>query len=182
MNNYQKAHPLELLLFTHCCLDAGKTSFTENGATVRVLPERSETILFFPIDKCNLGSHLWKGQEGKSICDLIVYYAKEDRRVLCFVELKKSRQELDDHAVMQVVSTYNEIKKYLKLTDHYEIQAVLAGAERSAPVNQAKYQKKLHDNMKGVSVEYNMKLEQFASFLRTGTVQRKEKRTGRKKR
>jgi hypothetical protein len=104
MNNYQKAHPLELLLFTHCCLDAGKTSFTENGATVRVLPESSETILFFPIDKCNLGSHLWKGQEGKSICDLIVYYAKEDRRVLCFVELKKSRQELDDHAVMQVVS------------------------------------------------------------------------------
>jgi len=114
---------LERLLFTSCLLP-GITRFQENETCVEITPECGETILFFCIDEkskghsncknCGLRNMLWGREERQRICDLLVFYAKDDRRVLCFVELKDNKDDLDD-AVEQVTNTYDEIKLHLKI-------------------------------------------------------------------
>lgn len=59
--------------------------------TVRVQPVSGETILFFSIDDhsnppCKFRQLL--GMQGENICDLLVYYATQQERTVCFVELK----------------------------------------------------------------------------------------------
>jgi hypothetical protein len=96
---------LRQLLLTSCLLP-DTTRFKENKTYVEITPRDDETILFFCIDNksrgnarcagCNLGAYLWNNQEGQRICDLLVFYARENRRVLCFVELKDNRSDLGD--------------------------------------------------------------------------------------
>ncbi|MCP4105748.1 MAG: hypothetical protein GY749_09450 [Desulfobacteraceae bacterium] len=95
--------PFERLLFSSCLLP-GATTFKENNTSIRIYPEHGETILFFCIDdnseghsncgNCQLRNDLWGRQEGQCICDLLVFYAKGERRVLCFVELKDNKSDL----------------------------------------------------------------------------------------
>ncbi|HFD38750.1 MAG TPA: hypothetical protein ENJ31_02700 [Anaerolineae bacterium] len=105
--------PFNTLLLT--CLIPG-TSFTEQGATVRMEPRSGETLLFFAIDDqsnpgCGLRQaiNLYDG----AICDLAVFYvpSDRDRNILCLVELKGS--ELD-RAAEQIRNTYRALSSRLR--------------------------------------------------------------------
>ncbi len=81
-----------------------------------------------------------------------------------FVELKDNKSDLGD-ATEQVVSTYRSLKKKLKLTNNYTVQAFLIGHHGSAPIRHAKDQNKLKKEFKNNYI-YNGKLGEFADFLR----------------
>ncbi|AVH72808.1 hypothetical protein [Nostoc sp. 'Lobaria pulmonaria (5183) cyanobiont'] len=106
-------------LLLSSCLLPGKTSYTENGVEINIKPSSGETILFFLIDNqsnpnCKLRQILGLEQEGMKICDLIVFYAKESKRIICFVELKGGDVKT---ATEQVITTYTYFKKSLKQSE-----------------------------------------------------------------
>jgi hypothetical protein len=136
--------PFQILLLSRCLLP-GQTSFKEKKASVKVEPKPGETILFFNIDdksnpECKLREFLWEKQTGQTICDLIVFYAKENERVICFVELKENMSDLG-HATDQVINTYNSLKLHLKLS--YTPKAFIYGYAGSVPSEHQDYQNKL---------------------------------------
>ncbi|MFM2063157.1 MAG: hypothetical protein RLZZ507_2827 [Cyanobacteriota bacterium] len=111
------------MLFNHLllsgCLLPGKTSHKEDGVEVTLQPASGETVLFFHIDEksnpnCKFRKLLGLDQEGMKICDLIVFYAKENERIICFVELKG--KDINT-AKEQVINTYTYFDKFLKKTD-----------------------------------------------------------------
>jgi hypothetical protein len=77
---------------------------------------------------------------GQQICDLIVFYAKESERVICFVELKDNMSDLG-HATDQVINTYNSFKLHLK--SRYEAKAFIYGLAGSVPHEHQECQNKL---------------------------------------
>jgi hypothetical protein len=164
---------LERLLFTSCLLP-GITRFQENDTCVEITPQSKETILFFCIDNnskahsncpnCGLRNLLWKKEEGQPICDLLVFYAKDDRRVLCFVELKDNKSDLE-HAVEQVANTYDGIKKHLKLTNQYEMKAFLIGHRGTSPIKRTN-ENILKQKFGANNYLYNSTALQFPKFLR----------------
>ena len=136
--------PFEILLLSPCLLP-GKTDFKESKASVKVEPQADETILFFNIDDqsnpgCKLREFLWGTEKGQKMCDLIVFYAQDSKRVICFVELKDNMSDLD-HATDQVINTYKSLKLRLKLS--YTPKAFIYGSAGSAPHEHQEYQKKL---------------------------------------
>jgi hypothetical protein len=137
--------PFEILLLSPCLLP-GQTSFKEKKASVKVDPQPGETILFFNIDdqsnrSCKLREFLWGKATGQHICDLIVFYATESERVICFVELKENIGDLGD-ATEQVINTYNSLKSRLN-PNSYEPKAFIYGFAGSVPHEHQEYQKKL---------------------------------------
>jgi len=137
--------PFEILLLSPCLLP-GQTSFKESKASVKVVPEAGETILFFNIDDqsnpgCKLREFLWGKATGQQICYLIVFYATESESVICFVELKDNMSDLG-HATDQVINTYNSFKSHLKST-YYKPKAFIYGFAGSVPHEHQKYQNKL---------------------------------------
>ena len=163
----------ENLLFTSCLLP-GMNKFRENKTFVEIIPQTGETILFFCIDdnskghsncgNCGLRNLLWGKQEGQPVCDLLVFYAKEDRRVLCFVELKDNKKDLH-HGTDQVINTCNTLKRKLKVAKNHVLQAFLIGHHGSAPTRHEADQKKLRKEFKDNYI-YNAKTGDFAKFLR----------------
>jgi len=136
--------PFEILLLSPCLLP-GQTSFKESNASVKVDPQPGETILFFNIDdpsnrSCKLREFLWGKATGQQICDLIVFYATESERVICFVELKHNIGHLD-HATEQVINTYNSFKLHLKSS--YKAKAFIYGFAGSVPKQHQECQNKL---------------------------------------
>ena len=136
--------PFENLLLSSCLLP-GQTAFKESKASVEVKPLAGETILFFNIDdqsnrSCKLREFLWGKKTDQQICDLIVFYAKENERVICFVELKDNISHLG-HATEQVINTYNSFK--LHLNSSYKRKAFIYGFAGSVPHEHQEYQKKL---------------------------------------
>ncbi|MDD1424727.1 hypothetical protein MEO94_09615 [Dolichospermum sp. ST_sed9] len=110
--------PFNTLLLS-CCLLPGKTSLKENGVEVSLQPSSGETILFFHIDEksnpnCKFRKLLGLDREGMKICDLIVFYAQDNEKIICFVELKGGDIKT---AKDQVINTYTYFKKLLKKTD-----------------------------------------------------------------
>lgn len=97
-------------LFLTCL--SPKTSFSEKGGNVGIKPQSGEQVLFFVIDQeSNDSSTVHLDLEVKGpICDLLVYYGKGSKKVLCFVELKGSDVS---HAVEQIVNTHGHFKKAL---------------------------------------------------------------------
>lgn len=98
------------------CLLPNQTSHKEDGVEVRLQPQSGETVLFFHIDdqsnpNCKLKKLLGLDQKGEKMCDLIVFYAKDSTRVICFVELKG--KNIAD-AKEQVTNTYTHFNKKLK--------------------------------------------------------------------
>ncbi|MDY6805347.1 MAG: hypothetical protein SXA11_16270 [Cyanobacteriota bacterium] len=90
--------PFNTLLLMSCLLP-GQTSFKEGKTKVIVQPQPGETILFFNIDDrsnpgCKFRQFLWGKREGENICDLIVFYARGEERMVCFIELKDNLGEL----------------------------------------------------------------------------------------
>ncbi|MGM3306696.1 hypothetical protein ACSQ6I_12110 [Anabaena sp. WFMT] len=110
--------PFNTLLLS-CCLLPGKTSHKEDGVEVSLQPASGETVLFFHIDEksnpnCKFRQLLGLDQEGMKICDLIVFYAKESQRIICFVELKGGDIK---KAKEQVINTSTYFNKALKKSD-----------------------------------------------------------------
>lgn len=162
---------LETLLLTSCLL-IGKTSFGESGAKVSVKPEEGETMLFFSIDdpsnsECKLRQLFWGNKEGENLCDLIVFYATENKRVFCFVELKANIKDLG-HATKQVTNTYTHFKQHLKLKNcHYTARSFISAPIGSIPQEKQKYADKLKKVFGEGNFKYG-KLNDLGKFLRDG--------------
>ena len=139
--------PFETLLLSSCLLP-GRTDFKESNASVEVTPLPGETILFFNIDDksnpdCKLRQFLWGMKKGEQMCDLIVFYAKERERVICFVELKHNIGHLG-HATKQVINTYNNLKVHLqKSYTSYTPKAFISACGGSSPREHEEYQREL---------------------------------------
>jgi hypothetical protein len=136
--------PFETLLLSPCLLP-GRTDFKESNASVEVKPLTGETILFFNIDDksnpdCKLRQFLWGMKKGQPMCDLIVFYAKDRERVICFVELKDNISDLG-HGTEQVINTYDTFKVHLQKS--YTPKAFIYACVGSLPYEHEKYQREL---------------------------------------
>ena len=136
--------PFETLLLSSCLLP-GRTDFKESNASVEVKPLTGETILFFNIDDksnpgCKLRQFLWGMKKGEPMCDLIVFYAKDNEHVICFVELKDNIGDLG-HGTQQVINTYNTFKVHLKKS--YTAKAFIYACAGSLPYEHEEYQREL---------------------------------------
>ena len=136
--------PFETLLLMPCLLP-GQTSFKEGKSRVIVQPQPEETILFFNIDdcsnpRCRFRQLLWENREGENICDLMVFYARGEERIVCFVELKDNIKDLGK-ATKQLINTYNSFKQHLKL--RYTPKAYVSTPGGSAPQEYKKYEEEL---------------------------------------
>jgi len=141
---YETDKPIFATLLMSCLLP-GKTTFEDSKATVRVEPKKGETILFFNIDeqsnsRCKLRQLLWGEEPGQGICDLIVFYAQEQERIICFVELKDNLADLGK-VVEQLINTYDEFKQHLKL--RYTAKAYVYAYRGSSHRKHQDYEKKL---------------------------------------
>ena len=159
--------PFDILLLSPCLLP-GKTSFKESKASVEVKPEANETILFFNIDDksnpaCKLRKFLWGKETGQTICDLIVFYAKEKERIICFVELKDNIGDLG-HATDQVINTYKSLKLHLKLI--YTPKAFIYAFTGSLPHKHQEYQRKLYKEFGENNFEFGGRNNDLGNFLR----------------
>jgi len=148
--------PFENLLLSSCLLP-GKTAFKESKASVEVKPLAGETILFFNIDDksnpgCKLRQFLWGTEKGQKMCDLIVFYATDSKRVICFVELKDNISDLG-HATEQVINTYNTFKRHLHQS--YTAKAFIYAWTGSSPDEKKEYQKKLFKEFGENNFDFN---------------------------
>ena len=159
--------PFEILLLSPCLLP-DTTYFKESKASVKVDTKPGETILFFNIDDqsnpgCKLREFLWGKATGQKICDLIVFYAKESERVICFVELKDNIGDLG-HATDQVINTYKSLKLHLKLS--YTPKAFIYAFTGSLPHKHQEYQRKLYKEFGENNFEFGGRNNDLGNFLR----------------
>jgi len=164
---------LETLLLTPCLL-TGETHCDESKASVWVKPQPGETIL--------LRQKLYRNQEGESICDLLVFYAKENERVFCFVELKDNLKDLGK-ATKQVINTYKHFKQHFRLKKYIPKACIVAAGGSSLQEHQ-KYQqdllKEFCKNNVTIIQKKNLKnQDEFGDFLRGIPKKTKGKRKGR---
>jgi hypothetical protein len=158
---------LEFLLLSPCLMP-GMTSFTDIKTTVTINPKNDETILLFSIDdktnkSCKLRDFLWGNKEGEKLCDLIIFYACGEKRILCFVELKGNIGELSD-ATRQVINTYRAVRE--KLSSNYTAKAFITAHHGSAPQEHQRYQRELQNAFGKGNHEYNGKGDELDKFLR----------------
>ncbi|MBZ8179733.1 hypothetical protein [Oscillatoria salina] len=177
------------ILMLSGCLLPGKTSFKEEGVSINIQPESGETILFFSIDdqvntQCKLRQLLGMNKEKTRICDLLVFYAKEDRRIICFVELKRSGKLGD--AVEQVINTSKYFQQFLNKNKYLNQSNYLSKAfiilEGSVPKEYQEYKDKLDNAFGKNNYDHNGRSTDFGNFLRgTGGIPREYKKGKRKK-
>jgi hypothetical protein len=100
--------------FNSLCLAclSPKTNFTESGGHVSIRKQSDECVLFFVVDPSS--NRVSTAREDLTIngkiCDLVVYYRKDDKSVICLVETKGSNVA---RAVQQVKNTYDHLKRAL---------------------------------------------------------------------
>lgn len=99
------------------CLLPGKNTYEEKEVKIKVDADTDETILLFCVDEksnpsCKLRQKLGLDRAGMKICDLIIFYAKDNKRIICFVELK-SGSDLKT-AKEQVINTYTYFRDSLQ--------------------------------------------------------------------
>ena len=132
---------LETLLLSPCFL-TGKTSLNDSH-TLSVSNsdyESDETLLFFDIDDqtnpcCKLRELFWKeNEEGHLLCDLLVFYAKGNKRIFCFVELKKNKGKIHKSG-QQLISTYDAFKRKIAIPfqNEYIAKAFICCSKGSVP-------------------------------------------------
>jgi hypothetical protein len=175
--------PFENLLLSSCLLP-GQTYFKESKASVKVEPLAGETILFFNIDDksnpgCKLRQFLWGIEKGQKMCDLIVFYAKDSKRVICFVELKDNISDLG-HATEQVINTYNTFKVHLQKS--YTAKAFIYACGGSSPREHEEYQRELLKEFGKNNFDFNNRSNDALGDLlrgippKTGAGKRKNKK------
>ncbi|MFN6517328.1 MAG: hypothetical protein RMY29_022880 [Nostoc sp. CreGUA01] len=170
--------PLNTLLLSSCLLP-GKTSYTQNGIEINIKPSSGETILFFCIDNqsnpnCNLRQVLGLDREGMKICDLIVFYAKEETRIICFIELKGGDIKT---ATQQVITTFTYFRKLLKqsgISINFIPKAYIK-SNSSAPQEIDKYKQQLKEQFGDGNYDIS-KNSDLGDFLRGVEYQPKGKR------
>lgn len=177
MSKYETEKPLFATLLMSCLLP-GQTIFQDSKATVKVEPKADETILFFNIDeqsnsRCQFRQLLWGNQQGQKICDLIVFYARERERVICFVELKDNKADLNT-AIKQLINTYNEFKRHLELP--YTAKAYVYAHQGSSNKKDQEYKNKLAKAFRKGNFKISTKSDNdIGDFLRG---EKPQKRTG----
>lgn len=174
---------LETLLLSPCFL-TGKNSHKDSRTTLSVCRndlENDETLLFFDIDDqtdhhCDISDEnnhrrklrelFWQQQDGHSFCDLLVFFAKGNKRIFCFVELKDNKSDFPK-ATDQIISTYDAFKKELetKFQNKYTAKAFICCSNGSLPQEHRKYQNNLKDKFDN-NFEHDGKSENFLNFLR----------------
>jgi len=164
---------LETLLLSPCFL-SGKTSHTDSKTTLSVNRNElkgDEILLFFHIDDqsnpdCKVREQFWQQQDGHSLCDLLVFYAKGDERIFCFVELKDNKKDLPK-ATEQVLSTYQAFKAKLavQFSSKYTAKAFICCSTGDLPQERQRYQDKLN-KMFGEHYKADGKSTEFLKFLR----------------
>ena len=175
--------PFEILLLSDCLLP-GETEFNESNASVKVERLPGETILFFNIDDksnpgCKLRQFLWGMKKGQKMCDLIVFYAKDSERVICFVELKDNIGDLG-HGTQQVINTYNTFKVHLKKS--YTPKAFIFACAGSLPYEHEEYQRELLKAFGKNNFDFNNRSDDALGDLlrgiapKTGAGKRKNKK------
>jgi len=175
---------LETLLFSPCLLP-GLAPFKEGKADVSISPQAGETILFFSTDdqsnsRCKLRQELWGDQQGQNICDLIVFYAKGDERVLCFVELKDNIKDLGD-AVDQVNNTCLTLRREFGRR-YYTEKAFISAPRSSAPKEKDEYEQQLKKTFKGCYKIAHSDDDNLGDFLRGIDNSKKGKRNNKGRR
>jgi hypothetical protein len=164
---------LETLLLTPCLL-TGETRLDESQASVWATPQKGETILFFQVDDqsnpdCCLRQKLWGNKQGEQLCDLIVLYAKGEKRVFCFVELKDNIKDFGK-ATKQVTNTYEYFKRHLKFK--YIAKACIVAAGGSPLQEHEKYHAQLlkifkqANNIAILQGKNTKNTDNFGDFLR----------------
>ena len=162
-----------------CCLLPGKTRQKVDGVEVSLQPASGETVLFFHIDEksnpnCKFRKLLELDKEGMKICDLIVFYAKDNERIICFVELKG--KDINT-AKEQVINTYTYFNKFLKKTDSslsFTAKTYIL-SKSSVPQELDKYKKELKDKFDEGNYDIS-KNSDLGDFLRGAKYQPKGKR------
>jgi len=177
---------LETLLLTPCLL-TGETRCEESKASIWAKPQTAETMLFFHIDDqsnpdCHLRQYLYGNRTGENICDCIVFYAKGNERVFCFVELKDNIKDLGK-ATKQLINTYNHFKQCLRLK--YISKACIVAAGGSSLQEHQKYKQDLlrvfcKDNVKFIQRKSLENQDEFGDFLRGIPSKRKGKKKGKR--
>jgi hypothetical protein len=170
--------PFNTLLLSGCLLP-GKTSHREDGVEIRVEPASGETVLFFSIDsdknpKCKLRQILGLDQSGMKSCDLIVFYARENENIICFVELKGRKIE---NAKEQVINTYIYFSKVFKKSDlslNFVPKAYIK-SDSSLPKELDKYKQELKATFGEGNYDINRDSD-LGKFLRGVPYQSKGKR------
>ena len=161
--------PFNTLLLTSLMPGA---SVSESGVSVGVERQADETVLFFKIDNTPVRKDLGI-QEGEAGCDYVAFYSKENRIVLCFVELKGKDVK---HAVEQIIHTYRRIQELLKYRpcwprlDHITWKAYVCYNAHS-PISQTKPYVDQLKKVFGSEKNYNIvrdrgKKDEFGKFLR----------------
>lgn len=169
-------------LLSSCCFLPGEYKLKEGNASVSIVPEQGESILFFSIDdqsnpQCTFRSFLWGKTQGKSLCDGLVFYTKGDRRALCFLELKEHKSDFHK-AVEQVTNTLDGVKDKIEGKQPLFLACLIADHGSPAKEQPADIQK-LKSTFKENNFVYNGNLQSFAALLRgvklpTATQKRKE--------
>lgn len=174
---------LETLLLSPCFL-TGKISHKDSQTSLSVSRndlENDETLLFFDIDDqtdhhCDINdgnNHrrklrelFWQQQDGHSLCDLLVFFAKGNERIFCFVELKDNKSDFPK-AAEQVISTYDSFKQSLATSfqSKYIAKAFICCSRGSLPQEYKTHQNNLKAKF-GNNFEHDGKSENFLSFLR----------------
>lgn len=177
---------LETLLLSPCFL-SGKTSHKDSQTTLSVNKNDlsdDETLLFFDIDDqtnpcCKLRELFWQKQDGHSLCDLLVFYARGNERIFCFVELKDNKSDFSK-ATKQVISTYEAFKDKLpdSFKEKYIAKAFICSSTGKPPQEHQSYQNSLKTKF-GKNYDHDGKTENFLDFLRGENV--KFKKSGQKK-
>jgi hypothetical protein len=113
------------------------TGVSESDVNVSVKRQANETILFFRIDAAHVCKDLGiKDKEPR--CDYLAFYKKDDKTILCLVELKGKNIE---HAVEQIAHTYKRLNELLKQracdTKHITWKAYV-GCNAHSPLTQSK--------------------------------------------
>jgi hypothetical protein len=178
---------LETLLLSPCFL-SGKASIKDSKTTLSVNKRElteDETLLFFQIDDksnpyCKLRELFWKTQEGHQLCDLLVFYAKSDSRVFCFVELKDNKKDFPT-ATKQIISTYHAFKDKLPadFKSKFTTKAFIKCSDGSYP---NEYENSLDQLNKERFADYEPNGERidFLKFLRGETTKFQKKGQKRK--
>ncbi len=177
---------LETLLLSTCFI-SGKTSHKDSNTTISVNKndlQNDETLLFFHIDDqtnpcCKIREVFWGKEDGHSLCDLLVFYAKDDKRVFCFVELKDNKKDFGK-ATEQVISTYLAFKETLipQFKTKYTAKAFICCSNGSLPQEHGKYQEMLKREFNN-NFEHDGESKDFLNFLR-GKLEKIEKKGKRK--
>lgn len=158
-----------ILLLSDCLLP-GQTSCNDRGVSVSLKPENGETVLCFSIDnsECQFKKILGLNKPNMAICDFLVFYAKKQERIICFVELKGSGDL--SQATEQVINTYNHFNTFLQKTSEnsnftFTPKAFLQ-VKGSVPKQYEEYKEKLRKTFGEGNYEHNGKSTDFGDFLR----------------